>query len=87
MSCDFQAKIALLDFRPTTPSNLMSKLLTLELDGVLPSVCDHTTYRQECRTNTNYSWMVFFFQSVTIPPTDKNVGQIQIKCQVQLTKG
>lgn len=30
----------------------MPKLLTLELDGALPSVCDHTSYRQECRTNT-----------------------------------
>lgn len=61
MSCDFQAKIALLDFRPTTASTLRSKLLTLEPD-------------------------VFFLQSVTTPPTDKNVGQIQIKYHVQLTK-
>jgi len=31
--------------------------------------------------------MVFFLQSVITPPTDKNVGQILIKFQVQLTKG
>jgi len=49
MSSSFQVKIALLVFRPT----MHSKLLTLELDGVLPSVRDHTSYRLECRTNTN----------------------------------